>query len=315
MNPKLTIAALLMLAACGGNPLPGGDGGSDGDGDGVDDTIITVPETLAVNVTGAKYDADKDTLKLSIQLDSSRPVLATYKRMKTLDVKGYRAYSLQEDPLDRMFVALAAESADGTTRAVTVGDGGQFGEYYAGGHYERDGNFDPPKASETKDGTGLVSYAGRYAAVQNIDQPGNPDVLPPDPGTDPDLLPSQPRRVQGEILLNADFTDNRVNGAITNRRVVGGGRLDTVFLRGADITANGTFEGEVSAINTDAEQISGSYGGVFGGNNAASVAGLVHLTAFDDDIDLEQEHGVFVLTQCGQPGAAQGICDQVDPQD
>ena len=160
-----------------------------------------------------------------------------------------------------------------------------------------------------------MSYAGRYAAVQNIDQPGNPDVLPPDPGTDPDLLPSQPRRVQGEILLNADFTDNRVNGAITNRRVVGGGRLDTVFLRGADITANGTFEGEVSAINTDAEQITGSYGGVFGGNNAASVAGLVHLTAFDDDIDLEQEHGVFVLTQCGQPGAAQGICDQVDPQD
>ncbi|MBL8562474.1 MAG: thymidylate synthase [Gemmobacter sp.] len=312
MNPKVTIAALLLLAACGGNPMP--DPGGDGDGDGGDGTI-TVPESVAVNVKGAKYDPDKDRLQLTIALDSSNPVLATYERAENLDVKGYRAYKMQEDPLDRMFVALAAESADGKTRAVTVADGGQFGEYRGGGHYERDGNFDPPSASETKDGTGLVTYAGRYAGVQNIDEPGNPDVLEPVPGTDPTILPSQPRRVRGEIVLNADFVDNEVNGAIINRRVVGGAALDTVFLRGTGITEDGTFEGEVSAIHSDAETIEGSYGGVFGGSNSSSVAGLVHLTAFDDDIDLEQEHGVFVLTQCGQTGAAQSICDQVDPQD
>lgn len=315
MNPKVMIAALLLLAACGGNPLPNADDG-DGDGDGDGDTgTITVPESVAVNVKGAKYDPDNDTLQLTIALDSSNPVLATYERAENLDVKGYKAYKMQEDPLDRMFVALAAESADGKTRAVTVADGGQFGEYYGGGHFERDGGFDAPSASETKDGTGLVTYAGRYAGVQNIEQPGNPDVLEPLPGTDPDLLPGQPRRVQGQIVLNADFVDNQVNGAITDRSVVGGAALDTVYLRGTGITENGTFEGEVSAVNTQAEPITGSYAGVFGGDNSASVAGLVHLTSFDDDIDLEQEHGVFVLTQCGQPGAAKAICEQVDPQD
>ena len=316
MNPKVTIAALLLLAACGGNPLPDpGDG--DGDGDGGGTGTITVPESLAVAVKGAKYDPDQDRLQLTIALDSSNPVLATYERAENLDVKGYKAYKIQEDPLDRMFVALAAESADGKTRAVTVADGGQFGEYYGGGHYERDGNFDPPKPSETKDGTGLVTYAGRYAGVQNIREPGNPDVLEPLPGTNPAILPGQPRRVQGEIVLSADFVDNQVNGAIVNRRVVGGGALGTVFLRGTGITEDGTFEGDASQDirNDEADQISGSYGGVFGGANSSSVAGLVHLTSFDDDIDLEQEHGVFVLTQCGQPGAARAICEQVDPQD
>ena len=122
MNPKVTIAALLLLAACGGNPLPDpGDG--DGDGDGGGTGTITVPESLAVAVKGAKYDPDQDRLQLTIALDSSNPVLATYERAENLDVKGYKAYKIQEDPLDRMFVALAAESADGKTRAVTVADG------------------------------------------------------------------------------------------------------------------------------------------------------------------------------------------------
>ena len=317
MNPRVMIAALLLLAACGGNPLPNADSG-DGDGDGDGDTgTITVPESVAVNVKGAKYDPDSDTLQLTIALDSSNPVLATYERAENLDVKGYKAYKMQEDPLDRMFVALAAESADGKTRAVTVADGGQFTEYYGGGHFERDGGFDAPSASETKDGTGLVTYAGRYAGVQNIQEPGNPDVLEPLPGTDPDLLPGQPRRVQGQIVLNADFVDNQVNGAIVDRSVVGGAALETVYLSGTAITENGTFEGATThdTTNDDVNQISGTYAGVFGGDNSASVAGLVHLTSFNDDIELEQEHGVFVLTQCGQPGAATAICEQVDPQD
>ena len=308
MNSKVTIAALLVLAACGGNPFPADDSDDGGDGD----TTVAVPEALARNVTGAQYNADDGTLKLAISGLDTSPVLATYERYSALDVAGYKAFKIQEDPLDRMFVALAAESADGSTRAVTASDGGQFGRYFAGGHYERDGNFDPPDGRSGTAGTGQVSYAGTYAAVQNVQGSGT-DLLEPAPGTDPGLLPGQPRRVRGDIFLEANFADNLVNGSIYNRVVVDNGtRLGSVVLVATEITETGTFEGTTEPINDQVDSIAGSYGGIFGGTNSSSVAGLVNLTEFEDDIDLEQEHGVFVLTQCGRPNDA-AICDQVAP--
>ena len=63
----------------------------------------------------------------------------------------------------------------------------------------------------------------------------------------------------------------------------------------------------------DPEQVPiGTYGGIFGGVDARSVAGLVNLTEFEADWDNEREHGVFVLTQCG-PFNLSPICTMVAP--
>lgn len=312
MDYRLTLAAVLLLAACGGSPFPDATGGDDGEGDG-DSETVTVPESLAVNVTAARYDATSDSLRLSIAGLDSSPALVTYQRNADLDVGGYRAYSIQEDPLDRMFVALARESRDGATRAVAVADGGQFGHYFGGGSFERDGNFDRPPISAAT-GSGQVTYAGTYAALQNIPAAGNPDVLTPPAGTADELLPNQPRQVRGNILLNANFSDDQVNGVVYNRVVVNEGTsLPQVILAPTEIAENGTFTGSAeNPEGNNVDAITGNYGGIFGGSDSSSVAGVVHLETFNDDIDLEQEHGVFVLTQCGQPGDA-AICDTVEP--
>lgn len=320
MNARLTIAALLLLAACGGtNPFPdapttpdGGDGGDGGDGE---QQTVAVPESLAVNVTGAKYDKKSDSLRLAVTGIDSTPHLVTYKRISKLDVPGYKAYKMQEDPLDRMFVALAAEAPDGKTRAVTVADGGQFGYYFGGGHYERSGGFSRPSVNSSKPGTGQVSYAGRYAAIQNINEADNPDTLPIKPGTDPARVPNQPRRVRGDVFINANFADNMVNGVVSKRRVVSTGeQLGDVILVPTTITDQGTFTGDAEGVDDEkADRVTGSYGGIFGGKGASSVAGLVHLEEFEDDVKKEQEHGLFVLTKCGLPKAS-ASCDQVAPK-
>jgi hypothetical protein len=309
-HTKTALWALVLLAGCGGNPIenPGGGGGGGGGGE----NELPIPESLARNITGAAYDADAETLELQISGLDTTPIVATYTRIAKLDLPGYQAFKVQEDALDRMFIALAAESQDGSVRAVTAADGGQFNRYFAGGYYERDGGFDRP-AIGTGPAAGQVSYAGDYAAVTNIGAPGNPDVIPVPPGTDPSVIPEQPARVSGDIFLNANFADNLVNGSIYNRVLVDGGfQLADVVLLPADITADGTFSGTAEGRIPNENEVGGTYGGVFGGTDSASVAGVVALTEFEDDFDNEQEHGVFVLTQCGLPGDAK-ICDTVAP--
>lgn len=310
------LALTVLLAGCGGNPF----GATDGDGDGTGGTgTNTIPANLKVNVGGASYSdrgtastAD-DTLSLMIAGLDSTPTTVQYVRDQTLDVPGYVAFKMQEDALDRMFIALAAESQDGSVRAVTAADGGQFQRYYGGGYYERTGAFDKP-AIGTGPGAGQVSYAGAYAGVANGGAP-NTHTLPVPPGTDPSLVPDQPGRITGDIFLNANFADGEmlVNGSIYNRVIADTGyALGDVILLPASIAEDGTFAGNVEGPQPNVGTVTGGYGGIFGGTDAASVAGLVHLTAFDDAFENEQEHGVFVLTQCGLPGD-DPICAGVAP--
>lgn len=307
---KTALWALILLAGCGGNPIDnGGTGGGGGGGGGTD---LPIPVSLARNVTAAAYDADAQTLQLQLSGLDTTPITATYSRAEKLDVPGYQAYKVQEDALDRMFIALAAESQDGSVRAVTAADGGQFNRYFGGGYYERDGGFDRPTIG-TGPAAGQVSYAGDYAGVTNIGAPGNPDVIPVPPGTDPSLIPDQPARVSGDIFLNVNFAENLVNGSIYNRVIVDGNfQLQDVVLLPSDIAADGTFLGTAEGRIPNEDEIAGNYGGVFGGTDAAAVAGVVSLTKFDDDVEDEVEHGVFVLTQCGLPDDA-AICDTVAP--
>lgn len=314
-RPLLSLALLGFLAACGGsNPFtpiggeddPGDDGGTGGGGG----TSPVVPEALSSNVNDVDYDGA--TLRIDMDGLDSTPDMVTFERYAKLDVPGYEAFIMQEDALDRMFVALAAESQDGATRAVAVADGGQFQRYFGGGYYERDGAFDRPDIG-TGPGAGQVSYAGNYAGVTNVNAPGA-DLIAPDPGTDPSLLPDQPARVTGDIFLNVNFSDNQVNGSIYNRVIVDRSfTLDDVILLPTTIATDGTFAGTVEGPAPDEGDVTGNYGGIFGGTESSSVAGVVYLTAFEADFENEQEHGVFVLTQCGLPGDA-AICDQVAPR-
>jgi len=300
----LPLAAALAIAACSTDETDGGGGGGGGD-----PTSPVTPDALKVNVSQIIYDGA--TLQVSIDYLDSTPVMVEYLRAPTLDLPGYQAFMMQEDALDRLFVALAAESDDGSVRAITAGDGGQFNRYFAGGVYEREGAFLRPVIG-TGPGAGQVSYAGSYAAVTNVGITGGATFLgdPVTPGTDPSLIPGQPGRVSGDIFLNVNFSDDSVNGAIYNRMLVDlGFSLEDVILVRTSIAADGTFLGE--AEYDDLTSI-GTYGGIFGGVDARSVAGLVNLTEFERDWDDEREHGVFVLTQCG-PYNASPLCTMVAP--
>ncbi|MCU0949271.1 MAG: FHA domain-containing protein [Porphyrobacter sp.] len=92
-------------------------------------------------------------------------------------------------------------------------------------------------------------------------------------------------------------------------------------------TPNGTFVGEVERWVRDDPNMEriGDHGGVFAGNNANAVAGAVALTKIfwggpsrpldadeGDQIVGGLEHGLFVLQQCGTPGAP-AICSQARP--
>ena len=115
-----------------------------------------------------------------------------------------------------------------------------------------------------------MSYAGEYAGLLNVSINGQ---VPP--GTDPELIPGQPVRVAGEVFINADFTDNAVNGAIIDRRTIEGNiELSPVIMAVTDIKANGTFSG--TAESPEQAGI-GTFAGAFGGTGATAVAGGTYL--------------------------------------
>lgn len=338
----LMVAALLGGCGSGSNPFEedpvaedGADGGAtDGDGDGntddgggtvTIDTSVAVPEELAGNVRNVTFNAADQTLLVEgLNLDEV-PFTAVYNRRPGLDRQGYLAFTVQEDPLDRHFTAYTAQSRNsGAVRATAVASPGPRNRFFRGGHFERDGNFDRPDINET---SGLVSYAGDYVAVTNIGDINGPDLLPiPNDGQLPnELRVPQALTVTGEILINADFADNSVEGNIFNRQLVETAQeLPSVVLIAAPIANNGTFDGTVEYDigdprgETEGRFIEvGTYGGVFGGPNSDGVAGVVNLEQFDGSGDPlgfenEREVGIFVLDQCGQ-AVSSPRCASVNP--
>ncbi|WP_226627259.1 hypothetical protein [Alloyangia pacifica] len=342
----IALSLVALLAACGSssgsgenplqddedcvrdNPLQECEGSDDDGEDGDDDTTDTdgIPDELAENLAKFSFAEDMNSVTVTINGLDSGSADAVYTRNDTLtDVLGlddYIAYSLQEDPLDRFFMALGATSIDGSVAAASVGSGGQFDTHFQGGIYARDGSYDPPAAGEDQQ----VTYAGDYAAVTNLSTRAGTELL--DPGTLPDGydeldLPGQPAMMRGVIFLNVSFVDNEVNGQIFNRDIISPAdtgtteRLNDVFLELADIDDSGEFLGSVKNNPDDDLSISGSYGGIFGGENARYVAGLTNMSYSADGIlgvegGTMEEVGMFVLTQCGSAGAASEICDLLD---
>ena len=292
----LGCAALAALSACsGGNPFV-----TDTDTDADNSSI---PEAVAGSLEGISYDPASQTLTVrGIALDDT-PVEAVYRRRPALDRGGYEAYTVQDSSLDRHTTPYVKDL--GGTRGAIVVTGGQFEHYFGGGVYGRSGAYSPPPA--TVNGNGLVSYAGNYVGLLNGPGDGG-DLLPVAPGTPPNILPRQAAEVTGRVLVNADFADNVVNGQVFDRVVVDdpGLALRDLALAPAEIdTTTGSFTGEITIDLLP----KGTYGGIFGGPDAAAVAGALFAKDHIDAVTNEEEYGVFVLQQCGTPGA-DALCNQ-----
>ena len=211
---KTSVLACLLLAACDGNPLAGGNGGGGNAGGG---SAGDVPKEVAHDMNAFTYNAG--VLKIDMQGVSSSGKLATFKRMAALDVPsgtnnpGYAAYMYQDTALTRSYLAYVANNTRGNLRAVVSADGGQFNEHNYGGRFVQLTSFTRPTTSDAPE-SGLFTYAGSYVGVF---APGEyadgSDTRPPE------LRPAEPFIVNGTVQINGDFAHNAVEGGITDRHL------------------------------------------------------------------------------------------------
>ncbi|WP_420568135.1 thymidylate synthase [Thalassovita sp.] len=301
---RVAVPALCLsfLAAC-----TDGTGGGIGPGG----SLTHVPTNLSSALSAVSYNADSETITLRLSGIDGGPQDLNYRRRAALDVGPYQAYTYQDDPLDRHFTVLAAESHDGSVQAGVTADGGLGNEYFRGGFYVREGNFDAPPAA-----SGQVEYGGSYAGITNLNtNPSDPgyDLLPVPAGTDPAIQPGQGARVAGRILINANFTEGLTSGIVFDRAFVDNPSitLPDLALLTTGVENDGSFFGDIEFDGTVGTDI-GDYGGMFAGVDASSVGGVLFLIDVDNTIygwEGDQEVGVFVLTQCGQPGEDVALCD------
>lgn len=287
------LVACFGIVACGGGGNPLGNGNDcranpfdppkpcdDGSGGGGGGTTPVIPAALKGNLDSVTYDKAAGTLTAVINPLDASPVTVTFVRDATLDIGGYQAFRYQETTSNRYFLALFDTSADGAVSGGVTGSG-QFTKMVWGSTYQANTAFAAPTAG------GLATYTGGYAGILNsgatVPGPGNP------------FDPIRPARVTGEVQLNADFTNNAVEGGIRNRQIANSAiPLDDLFLIITEIDANGRFTGTVEDIE---QQSRGTYGGAFGGNGATAVAGAIEVRPDQSNSDL-LERGVFVLDRC-----------------
>ena len=295
----LGLGLCLGLTACGGE-APFGQAGGDETG------AATIPAELSNNLESFTFNPDTQTLTIrGVDLEDG-PFENVYRRRPGLDRGDYQAYTAQDGSLDRHSTAYVRD-VRGTRAAVAV-TGGQFRYIFAGGAYSNT-SYSAPDAPQAQTETGLVSYAGNYVGLLNASGSGE-DLIPVTPGTPDGIRPSQAAEVTGVILLNASFSDGTVNAGITDRVIVDAPTIEVADLELAptSIEADGTFFGDVTVDL----QNRGEYGGIFGGNGATEVAGIVHAEEHIGDLQNEEEYGVFVLAQCGTDGA-DALCNQPVP--
>jgi hypothetical protein len=224
----------------------------------INNGVVSIGDLQAVTYNGT-------TLRVQIALDGP-DALQVYELDDSVRTDDYQKYTFAASSLNRAYTALAGRSPDGEVTAVVVMDEGQFNRYFAGATVAQDeGSFDRPSA-------GTASYSGDYVGLINTTA-GN-----------------EPSEVRGVVLLNANFND-KVEGSITGRLVVGGAALTDLVLFNADIKADGVFGGAVQDSGGDNV---GSYGGAFGGSQAEYVGGAVSV-----ETDTLQEYGIFVIETCG----------------
>ncbi|MEM7597501.1 MAG: thymidylate synthase [Pseudomonadota bacterium] len=307
-----------------------GDGGLDGADDETGDEVVDnpllfnpdddIPDDIKGDIANVVFDADAGTLVVTgLTLDET-PIDATYTRAPALDKNGFLAYTAQDSSLDRHFTAFVAQGTSVT--AFTAGSPLPRNRTFKGAFFDRDGAYDPPEVTAT---AGLVTYSGTYVGVVNSGGVGS-DLISTTI-TPTVLQPIQSFTTQGDVLINADFADNNVEGNIFNRELqdTEGNlitELPSIVLITTDIDQNGSFTGNVEYDildprgNTDGAFIDvGAYAGVFGGEDASEIAGGIDLTEFDGRADPlgfenELESGAFILNAC-TPASTDPVCQQL----
>ena len=314
IRTMIAVAALAGLTACGdGNPF---------------DTTITDDDEAAANgipadVAGAvgafAYDPDSETLTIRGLLRDEDVTDVEYIRKPALDRGVYQAFTAQDDPLDEHTTVYVREL--GSVSGATAVTGGQFSFFTGGVSYKREGGYDPVTISAADD-TGLVTYTGAYIGLSDVNGP-NTDLLPIPAGAGGGAVnPAQASVVTGRIFINVGFADNNVSGVI-DRRVLessaGPQVLPNVFLRPADLAADGTFSDQAEIIEDGNRTTVGTYSGILGGTDSEVMAGGIYAKDhYGDDPALtgitdEEEYGTFVLGKCGGDFEdASPDCDAVD---
>ncbi|MEP3345429.1 MAG: hypothetical protein ABJN34_11315 [Litoreibacter sp.] len=310
------ILSISALVACGGgdgsNPVTGGDEVTAADPTDPTDpadpaeTVNGLPAELANNLNAVNYDPANETLTLELTGFDAPGEPAVYVRDSSIDsaVAGYQAYTRQDDPTDRFFLAIGGTSAGGEVSAIAISDGGQFNRFFGGGFYEQDGTFAGRES-------GLVSYAGNYAATTNLNALGTNLATPP-ASTPAEILPREPATIEGRIFLNVSFQENSINGQIIEREFTEypAITLEDIRLVEGVIADDGTYLG---STEIDVNSSNGAFGGTFGGEGGTAIAGVTNLTDYTDDIENEEEFGVFVLERCGTAASTSDLCDGVNP--
>ncbi|MGX9354907.1 hypothetical protein ACS3SW_07020 [Roseobacteraceae bacterium S113] len=309
---------------------------NDEDGDGVIDDDVPVDEEgvpldtsdVTQNLSSAVISSDETTLAVSISgIDGpGDPVLYTRNAAIEADHPGYLAFTYQDDALDRFFIALGNTSTDGSVAGVAVMGSGQFEEVVPGASFTRVGGFDAPDPA-----SGQVSYAGTYAGITNVGSTDGVNLSGGTAGIDTGILPREAWRVVGTIFINANFSDMQVAGTIVDRRAMIdrtdatrpelATNMQDIALTLTPINDDGTFLGN---LRNESDVGVGSYAGIFGGTDAAAVAGATEIEYVASDGEVTDpvtgavtgfpaytEAGVFVLDKC-VTGSANALCALVD---
>lgn len=318
MKRTAALCALAFgLAACGdGNPFSAtttstGTGGSAGG-------TSAIPETIASDLGSFTFNPTDGTLTVEGVFLDADGVNGVFVRKPGLDQAGYIAFTSQDDALDQHVTAYV-QDINGTRGGVVLA-GGQFGTFNGGAAYAREGTFDPPGLTGDP---GLVTYAGSYIGLSNIDNDGG-DLIAPPAGTDSALIPGQAGTITGRIFINVDFNDNSLKGSIIDRVLdADDGRLapgtttlavNSIDLLPGTIASDGTFSGDAVLTNDPDNDDIGDYGGIFGGTDAEVMAGAIYLEDhLVSDTNADVEYGTFVLGACGSAVETGGtLCTGVD---
>ncbi len=259
------LMATALVAGCSGGGSTGGGG--------------TTNPPVVDNSTLGGWTKDAATIAIKMPLADAARLNATYTRDAALDTNGYQAYSYQPAGGGRKFVALVGQA--GSMKVVTALDPGTTTLGYRGGNeYWRADVYTQPLTN-----AGTYSYSGSYVGLLNQNAAASGEI-------------AVAQRSTGQALITADFTELKVSGAVTGRKVVGGADLPDIALQSTGISASGTFAGTVNRGGVRA----GDYAGAFGGAGAKDVG--VIMVFNPTGAEGMSEHGMMVSANCTTSTAA-----------